>query len=321
VLASLPYRYGRRLGVLFGSVILTWVAGMNLLLVPDGTYSQAQFPVRMIFLTVTFVLSAAFAHMHGKSIRQLEVQKRQSLLVERVSRERIQFLGSVSHELRTPLTSILAFASLLKRNKSGSLDASQLKQVRIIEDSGRHLAAIIDDLLDASSLERGQLTFHDGEFEFSGLAHEVIDGFGPEIEQRGQRLVVDVLTGDGLLEADRRRFRQVLANLISNASKYSPSGAVIRLRAAFDGGVLAVSVENPGSLSPVDVTRLFDLFYRADNETTRSQPGTGIGLYICKQVVERYGGDISAVCHDGQVTVSFRLPTRRPGSQKVAAAA
>jgi signal transduction histidine kinase len=148
--------------------------------------------------------------------------------LQRVAHAKSEFLTMVSHELRTPLTSILAFADVLKRNKQGNLIAKQERQLGIIQRSGRRLAVLIDDLLDATHIEQSKFELEPTRFDIGELVTELSESFAPILSEKSQTLVVDVRNDSIEMFADQIRMSQVLSNLITNASKYSNENTQIK---------------------------------------------------------------------------------------------
>jgi signal transduction histidine kinase len=146
----------------------------------------------------------------------------ENIELQRLNEAKIQFLSTVSHELRTPLTSMLAFASLLKRNKDDNLTEKNLKHLDIIDKNGRRLNVLIQDLLYVSRMDMGNLALEPSEFDIIETVTDIVDSFAPIYEAKTQTLEVDLPEGEQLIYADKNRIAQVLTNLLSNASKYSP---------------------------------------------------------------------------------------------------
>ena len=228
-----------------------------------------------------------------------------------MSHAKSEFLTTVSHELRTPLTSILAFADVLKRNKHGNLVDRQERQLGIIQRSGRRLAVLIDDLLDATHIEQSKFEPEPTRFDIGELVTELSESFAPILSEKNQTLVVDVRNDSIDMFADQIRMSQVLSNLITNASKYSNENTQIKAVVELENeDEVVIRIEDQGiGIDREDLTHVFGAFFRSDNEGTRMQSGTGIGLYFCRMIVEYHSGEITAESDDGQGTViTLRLP-------------
>jgi signal transduction histidine kinase len=217
----------------------------------------------------------------------------ENLELQRLNEAKIQFLSTVSHELRTPLTSMLAFASLLKRNKDDNLTEKNLRQLDIIDKNGRRLNVLIQDLLDVSRMDMGNLALEPSEFDIVETVMDLVESFAPIYEAKSQTLHADVPDGEHLIFADKNRIAQVLTNLLSNASKYSPESKRVWLSVAPADGHLEFEVRDEGfGVSEEHQKEMFTAFYRVDTEETRSIEGTGLGLVIAKGIVEIHGGEI-----------------------------
>jgi signal transduction histidine kinase len=209
---------------------------------------------------------------------------------------------------------MLAFADILGRNAPENLQKQQMEYVDAIRRSGHRLQSLINDLLDVSRIDSGRFTLQETEFDAGQLLEEVVRSFGPILEARAQRLVTSVPDQTLALHADRDRLSQVVANVLSNASKYSPDGASIWLDVRAKGDTLFVQVRDQGiGISEEDRAHLFTPFFRASNEETRSVPGTGLGLVIAKSIVEMHGGDVALDSAWGAgTTFRFHIPRLLP---------
>ncbi len=226
-----------------------------------------------------------------------------------------QFLSRVSHELRTPLNAILGFAQLLQLDSG--LQERQQGWVRHVLDSGRHLLALVDDVLDLSSVQTGQLPFVIEAVELWPLVDEVQTMFAVNANPSGISLLSEQADFDQLQQlgrsvrvlGDRRRLKQILSNLVSNAIKYNRPGGWVRVGLLRHAGVAEINVTDSGpGLSEAQMARLFNPFERVGAQHS-SIAGTGLGLALCRQLAEAMGGSIgvtSAV--DGGARFSLRVP-------------
>jgi signal transduction histidine kinase len=227
--------------------------------------------------------------------------------LQRLNEAKIQFLSTVSHELRTPLTSMLAFASLLKRNKDDNLTEKNLRQLDIIDRNGRRLNVLIQDLLDVSRMDMGNLALEPSEFDMVETVNDLAESFVPIYEAKQQTLHVDMQGSEHLIYADKNRVAQVLTNLLSNASKYSPESKRVWLNVTSAGDHLEFEVRDEGfGISEENQKEMFTAFYRVDTEENRSIEGTGLGLVIAKGIVEIHGGQIEMDSKVG-VGTSFKF--------------
>ncbi|MEX0762747.1 MAG: ATP-binding protein [Dehalococcoidia bacterium] len=237
---------------------------------------------------------------------QLDAENRE---LQRVNEAKSAFLSTVSHELKTPLTSMLAFTDILRRNRQSNLDGKQLQQLEVIRRNGRRLTLLINDLLDLSRIESGSLSLEPTDFDARELVTELVESFEPIVGAKNQQIHAEVPDEPLLARADRDRITQVVSNLISNASKYSTDDKSIEIKLWGSDDRLYVRVRDHGiGISKADQKKLFTSFFRANNDETRSVPGTGLGLVIARGIVEMHGGE---VCIDSQpgrgATVEFYI--------------
>ncbi|MBI4220701.1 MAG: GAF domain-containing protein [Chloroflexi bacterium] len=245
--------------------------------------------------------------------------------LRRVNEAKSRFLTTVSHELKTPLTTMIAFAEVLARNRDQNLNDRQLRQLDLMRRNGRRLELLINDLLDISRIDAASFRLKLAEFDPRPLFDELVNSFEPLLATRHQHLDFRPLEDARWIEADRDRLAQVVSNLISNASKFSAERSQIELSLMRKDDRLYVTVKDPGvGISPEDQRRLFTAFFRADNEATRSVPGTGLGLYIAKSIIEFHRGKIWVESKPGSgtiVTFYIRGVLDEPSARHIAASA
>ncbi|MFK7793402.1 MAG: ATP-binding protein [Devosiaceae bacterium] len=229
-----------------------------------------------------------------------------------------RFLATMSHELRTPLNAIIGFADILDEEVFGSLANDQQREyVGLIRDSGGHLLQLVNDLLDMSKLDAGHFHIVAEPFALGTVIDRCTRLVGQQIEKAGLKLHVDLPEGMPELVADQRAIRQVLINLLSNASKFTPSGGSITLRARKDGSMLILSVIDTGiGIAAGDLSKIGQPFFQANNAYDRNHQGTGLGLSVVKGLCELHEGDLTISSVEGEgTTVTVRLPFAGPKGQ------
>jgi signal transduction histidine kinase len=218
------------------------------------------------------------------------------------------FVSVISHELKTPVALIKGYAGTLRRPDAAWDPEILADGLAVIEEEADRLNALIDNLLDASRIQAGMFKLELSEVDLAPLAAKAVDGFRVQTDKHHFDLgfPADLPT----VLADEARVRQVLDNLLSNAIKYSPNGGLIRVGAWQDGTGVTVYVADQGIGIPADEQgRLFDSFYRVDSGLRRQTKGTGLGLYLCKAIVEAHDGRIWVRSELGKgTTVLFVLP-------------
>jgi signal transduction histidine kinase len=220
------------------------------------------------------------------------------------------FLANMSHELRTPLNSIIGFSDMLLTQEIGPLSEMQRDFLETVARNGRHLLQLISELLDLSKIEAGHLQLTLEPIDLRDLLHEAVDSVRAQTEKRNHRLDLDV-PGDPLsVTADHVRVRQVLLNLLSNAIKFTPDGGLVRLSGRSESDGVRVEVADTGiGITPADQEKLFREFVQLDPSASRHYEGTGLGLALCKRLVELHGGRIGVDSDHGRgSTFWFTLP-------------
>ncbi len=231
---------------------------------------------------------------------------------ESADRLKSAFLATMSHELRTPLNSIIGFTGILLQGMAGPINPEQKKQLEMVRGSSRHLLALINDVLDISKIEAGQLEVRCEPFELSPVIERAVASVRPRAEQKGLVLESSVPAGLGQVASDPRRVEQVLLNLLSNAVKFTDRGRVT-LEVAADAEQVSLTVRDTGvGIQAQDLATLFQPFRQLESGLSRNHEGTGLGLAICRRLAGLLGGDVRAQSEWGAGSAfTFVLPRRR----------
>ncbi len=221
-----------------------------------------------------------------------------------------EFIATASHELRTPLTSIRGYVDLLLLDTLGPLSQPQSDFLKVVKNNVARLVELIDDLLDVSKVEAGEIRLRREPTDLSEVLYEVGESLYSQFTERSISLAIDVQQGLPKIMADRQRLRQIAVNLVSNACKYTQVGGRVDVMLRNGGNRLRVDVRDTGVGINEDAQRhIFTPFFRADNPLRDEVGGTGLGLSITKRLVELHGGEIWFDTHEGRgSTFSFTLP-------------
>ncbi len=230
-----------------------------------------------------------------------ELKRRETALVEAVAeaqlanRAKMAFLATMSHELRTPLNAIIGFAEIIQSGQLGSNGGAQSEYAGYIHESGTHLLSVINDLLDVSRIEAGRLTLDEKPFPVASLLEECDRMIRHRAEREQLRLAIATVDPSIGIRGDRRALKQILLNLLSNAVKFTPAGGAVTLTAELeaDGGLRIVVSDTGVGVEPDRIDELFEPFRQLENVHARRHHGTGLGLFICKSLVEAHGGSIA----------------------------
>src|SRR5688572_5617496 len=227
-----------------------------------------------------------------------------------------EFLALTTHDLRSPLAVISGVINFFTSGRLGELTGEQRNMVTMMERNTQNLIELVNDLLDASKLESGTMRLDLSTIELRGLTDELREQMQPLAAEKEIELTEEVPADLPQLRADRAKLRRVLVNLISNALKFTPRGGRVSVSAAPEGSLVRVSVTDTGvGIPPDDLRDIFDKYAQARSRATRSEKGTGLGLYITRQLVELHGGHIEVRSEVGKgSTFSFTIPTA--GSDK-----
>ncbi len=244
-----------------------------------------------------------------QALNELAIAKERA---EESDRLKSAFLATMSHELRTPLNSIIGFTGIILQGIVGPLNEEQKKQLNMVRGSAQHLLSLINDILDISKIEAGQLQIAYEEYDLPDAIEKTLATVRPLAEKKGLCLTSSISGDINKITGDRRRTEQILLNLISNAVKFTNEGSVIVECEIGDNGI-ALRVADTGiGIKEKDLETIFQPFRQIDSGLTRKYEGTGLGLSICKKLVELMGGTIwvKSILGSG-TTFGFYLPTDR----------
>jgi len=292
----------------------------------DQTVNRIEYPYRDELGDLVAALNENRFRLY-ESVRELNVLNRdqENIIASRTAdlqeaKERAEaadriksaFLATMSHELRTPLNSIIGFTGILLQGLVGPLNDEQKKQLGMVRDSSVHLLELINDVLDISKIEAGQLEVASESFDLRDSLQKVVRHLGTQAAKKGLALELEMDPGVGDITSDRRRVEQVLLNLAGNAIKFTEQGRV-GIHCLDAGGEVRVEVRDTGiGIRAEDLPALFTPFKQIDSGLTRKYDGTGLGLSICKRLIELMGGRIWAESAPGKgSTFIFMLPKGR----------
>ncbi|KAB2879047.1 response regulator [bacterium] len=273
-------------------------------------------------ILTSFASQAAMAIENAKFYETLEKEVEQrtfklremNMKIVEADRLKSEFLANMSHELRTPLNAIIGFSELL-------LDETQEEEVKNkreclidIHQSGKHLLQLINDILDLSKIEAGKMELHLENFIFTDLIYSVQRTVTPLLDKKAQKLKIEIPKDFPVIFADPKKIRQVMLNLVSNAIKFSPSQTDICVTSSYHeekkGNAFEIVVADHGrGIREEDQKIIFDEFRQVDGSTTREDQGTGLGLALCRRLVEMHGGRIWVESTYGQGSAfKVRIP-------------
>jgi signal transduction histidine kinase len=244
-----------------------------------------------------------------QALDELAVAKEQAEVADNL---KSAFLATMSHELRTPLNSIIGFTGIILRERVGPLNEEQKKQLNMVRRSSQHLLSLINDVLDISKIEAGQLKVASEKIDLRQIVEKAEQSTRPLAEGKGLELGLDISPEIETIMGDSRRVEQILLNLLSNAIKFTEKGSV-RIVCETDEGNVIVKVTDTGmGIKAEDMETIFKSFRQIDSGISRKYDGTGLGLSISKKLVELMGGNIWVTSTWGSgSTFGFSLPKER----------
>jgi signal transduction histidine kinase len=268
------------------------------------------FSERATELLTTFATQAAIAI---RSVDLFNALKARSAEVEVASRHKSEFLASMSHELRTPLNAVIGFSEVLLERMFGDLNDRQEEYLHDIWSSGKHLLELLNEILDLSKVEAGQMTLEPSEFSLQEALGHGLALVRERAARHDIRLGLEVAPDVGPVRADELRIKQVIVNLLSNAVKFTPDGGRVEVQARTEGPEVLVTVADTGTgVAAEDRERIFESFQQGGRRASTTE-GTGLGLTLSKRIVELHGGRIWVESELGEGSIfGFAIPTGTP---------
>ncbi len=267
-----------------------------------------EFPPGTVGLMQTFAHQSALAMRNARLYQELAEKNRQ---LAAASEHKSQFFANMSHELRTPLNAILGYSELIADGIYGETSEKIREVLERVQANGKHLLGLINDVLDLTKIEAGQLTLAVEEYSMKGVVDSVVAATQSLAMAKGIALEARVADDLPIGRGDERRLAQVLLNIVGNAIKFTDSGSV-EIRAGATNGVFELAVRDTGpGIAREDQARIFEEFQQVDNSATRRKGGTGLGLAISRRLVEMHGGSIRLESVEGVGSTFFiALPVR-----------
>jgi signal transduction histidine kinase/DNA-binding response OmpR family regulator len=262
-------------------------------------------------MLTAFASQSAIALTNARLYEQLELQRHE---LATTSQHKSDFLASMSHELRTPLNAVIGFSEVLLERMFGELNERQADYVQDILDAGRHLLALLNDVLDLSKVEAGRMELEVTTFPAVDAISSVLALVRERAAQHGVEVRFDTTDAPDYITADELRLKQVLLNVVGNAVKFTPSGGTVTLRAWAEGREVLITVADTGiGIAESDRSRIFDSVQHGTRSASSSE-GTGLGLTLTRRIVELHGGRMWLDSELGVgSTFGLALPRQQPG--------
>jgi GAF domain-containing protein len=265
-----------------------------------------EFPKRIVDLLQTFADQSVLAIQNARLFTEIDEKSHQ---LEIASQHKSQFLANMSHELRTPLNAILGYTELILDRIYGETPEKMREVLERLQANGKHLLGLINDVLDLSKIEAGQLTLDLSDYSLQDVVHTVVVAVESLANGKKLALKTDVSPSLPIGHGDERRLAQVLLNLVGNAIKFTDKGEVA-IKATTSDGSFTVAVRDTGpGIAASDQGKIFEEFQQADNTATKRKGGTGLGLSIAKRIIAMHGGRLWVESEVGKgSTFSFTIP-------------
>jgi signal transduction histidine kinase len=265
----------------------------------------------------TFADQAVIAIENARLFSEIQEKSHE---LEIANKHKSEFLANMSHELRTPLNAVIGFSEVLQQGMVGELSEKQGEYINYIHTSGSHLLSLINDILDLSKVEAGRMELELASFNVPMAIDNALTLIRERAARHGLTLDQTLDPEVAEIEADERKFKQVMLNLLSNAVKFTPEGGKITVAARAVDGMLEVSVTDTGiGIAPQDCEAVFEEFRQVGTHAEGKAQGTGLGLALTRRFIELHGGRIWLTSTLGQgSTFAFTLPITQPTAQAAA---
>jgi signal transduction histidine kinase len=264
-------------------------------------------PEKHVRILETFADQAVIAVENVRLFNEIQEKSRQ---LEIANKHKSDFLANMSHELRTPLNAIIGFSEVMLSGMAGSMPDKQKEFIGDIRDSGKHLLALINDILDLSKIEAGRMELDITRFDLPAAISNAMTLVRGRAERHGIRLASEISTDVGAYDGDERKFKQIVLNLLTNAVKFTAEGGTVTMGAQRVNGSYVFSVKDTGvGIAPEDQQAIFEEFKQVGKDYDKKAEGTGLGLALTKRLVELHGGYIKVESVVGKgSTFTFTMP-------------
>jgi len=268
-------------------------------------------PEKFVRVLETFAAQAVIAVENVRLFNEIQEKSRQ---LEVANKHKSDFLANMSHELRTPLNAIIGFSEVMLSGMTGKLPDKQGEFITDIRDSGKHLLALINDILDLSKIEAGRMELDIARFDLKEAMANAMTLVRGRAERHGIKLDSDIDADLGAYDGDERKFKQIVLNLLTNAVKFTPEGGTVTMGARRMNGAYVFSVKDTGvGIAEKDQQLIFEEFRQVGTDYERKAEGTGLGLALTRKLVHLHGGEISVESAPGKgSTFTFTLPIATP---------
>ena len=274
------------------------------------------FSPKEIELVTTFADQAVIAIENVRLFNEIQETSRQ---LQVASQHKSEFLANMSHELRTPLNAVIGFSEALQERMFGELNEKQAEYIDDIHGSGKHLLSLINDILDLSKVEAGRMELDISTFSVPMAIDNALTLVKERAGRHGIALECAIEPALGDIDADERKFKQILLNLLSNAVKFTPEGGRISVAASPIAGGVEVSVSDTGiGIAPQDCEAVFEEFRQVGQQSNAKAEGTGLGLALARKFVELHGGKIGVTSEVGKGSKFTFSLLNRPSQQATA---